>query len=229
VTSFGERDAAVFLHQRGSSPVERAFRSVDGAWVEDDTGRRFLDFTGNTCHNIGFAHPRLIAAVKDQLDTLPFATRGFTNEPAVLLAERLAALWPYGAARVLLGLSGADAIEMAMKLAYAASGRRRSLAFRDSWHGAALGALSAGGRAEERRAFPELAGCAHVTPFWPTDNRSPSPRRDGPSGDPVLSRRGSLRVLSRRADPYARPQTAGLVLAGRARGLRRFGNATDLR
>ncbi len=174
MTSLAERDAAVFLHQEGSSPVKRAFAGVSGAWAEDDTGHRFLDFAGNTCHNIGYAHPRLIAALKAQLDTLPFTTRGFTNEPAVLLAERLAALWPHGAARVLFGLSGTDAIEMAMKIAYVATGRRQSLGFVDSWHGAAFGALWAGGRAEERADFPSLAGCTHVTPFWPADNQSPS-------------------------------------------------------
>ncbi|MEO1456738.1 MAG: aminotransferase class III-fold pyridoxal phosphate-dependent enzyme [Pseudomonadota bacterium] len=174
MTPLADRDAAVFLHQAGSSPVERAFRGVEGAWAEDDTGHRFLDFAGNTCHNIGYAHPRLIAALTAQLGTLPFTTRGFTNEPAVLLAERLCALWPYGEARVLFGLSGADAIEMAMKIAYIATGRRQSLAFIDSWHGAAFGALSAGGRASEREALPALPGCSHVTPFWPADNQSPS-------------------------------------------------------
>jgi 4-aminobutyrate aminotransferase len=133
----------------------------------DEDGHRFMDFQGNTCHNIGYAHPRLVRALKDQLDDLPFTPRGFTNRPAVELAERLSELWPYGKGRILFGLSGADAIEMAMKLAYIATGRKRTLAFEESWHGAALGSVWAGGRVEERQGFPVFEGCVHVTPFWP--------------------------------------------------------------
>ncbi len=46
-----------------------------------------MDFHGNSVHHIGYGHPRLIAAIKAQLDDLPFAPRRFTNEPAVELAE----------------------------------------------------------------------------------------------------------------------------------------------
>lgn len=161
------RDAAVFLHQTGSTPLEHTFHRVEGIWAEDDSGHRFMDFHGNTCHNIGYRHPRLMQALKDQLDVLPFAPRKFTNEPAVQLAELLCELWPYGEAMVLLGLSGADAVEMALKLAYITTGRRNSLAFEDSWHGAALGAVWVGGRPSERMGFPEFSGCHHVPPFWP--------------------------------------------------------------
>ena len=175
MTSLIARDADAFLHQVGSSPVEKTFRAVDGIWAEDHSGHRFMDFQGNTCHNIGYRHPRLIQALKDQLDALPFTPRGFTNEPAVELAEQLSELWPYGKGRVLFGLSGADAIEMALKLAYVATGRVKTLAFEDSWHGAALGAVWAGGRAAERQGFPVFAGCHHVPPFWA--------RRRGEGGD----------------------------------------------
>jgi 4-aminobutyrate aminotransferase len=166
MSSLIERDAEAFLHQTGSSPVEKTFRAVEGVWAEDHSGHRFMDFQGNTCHNIGYRHPRLIQALKDQLDVLPFTPRGFTNEPAVALAEWLSELWPYGKGRVLLGLSGADAIEMALKLAYVATGRLKTLAFEDSWHGAALGAIWAGGRESERRGLPRFEGCHHVPPFW---------------------------------------------------------------
>jgi 4-aminobutyrate aminotransferase len=160
------RDAEVFLHQRGSSPVAHAFRRAEGVWAEDAQGHRFMDFLGNTCHNIGYQHPRLIAALKEQLDRLAFTPRGFTNEEAVCLAERLAAHWPYGPARALLGLSGTDAIEMALKLAFVATGRKRTLAFVGAWHGAALGALWVGGRGWQREGFPALEGCHHVAPYW---------------------------------------------------------------
>ncbi|UUX50999.1 aminotransferase class III-fold pyridoxal phosphate-dependent enzyme [Nisaea acidiphila] len=165
--SICERDAAAFLRQAGSTPVTHAFTACEGAWAVDESGHRFLDFHGNTCHNIGYAHPRMIAALKEQLDALSFAPRLFTSEPAVTLAEMLAARWPYGDARVLLGTSGADAIEMALKIAFVATGRTQTIAFNGSWHGAALGALSVGGTALEREEFPALEGCHHVHAYWP--------------------------------------------------------------
>jgi len=154
-----------------------------------------MDFQGNTCHNIGFRHPRLIKALKEQLDVLPFASRRFTSEVAVAFAEKLCALWPYGPAKVLLGLSGSDAVEMALKLAYVATGRTRTLAFADSWHGAGLGAVWAGGRSAERAGYPEFAGCHHVRPYWDT------PRETTQSvADIERAARLSLDDIARRLD-----------------------------
>jgi len=78
-------------------------------------GRRIVDFHGNSCHHIGYSHPRLIAALTRQLTGLTFAPRRFTCAPAVELAERLSQLWPGGEARVLLAPSGSDAVEIALK------------------------------------------------------------------------------------------------------------------
>ncbi|WP_051285176.1 aminotransferase class III-fold pyridoxal phosphate-dependent enzyme [Nisaea denitrificans] len=167
MTALRTRDATAFLHQADSTPVDHAFISCEGAGATDETGHRFLDFHGNSCHNIGYRHPRLIAALKEQLDTLCFTPRLFTSEPAVELAEMLAARWIYGPAKVLLGTSGADAIEMALKLAYIATGRTSTAAFDGSWHGAALGALSVGGTTSERVGFPALEGCHHAPSYWP--------------------------------------------------------------
>lgn len=167
MTALEIRDAAAFLHQAGSTPVDHAFVSCEGAWATDEAGHRFLDFHGNSCHNIGYRHPRLIAALKEQLDTLCFTPRMFTSEPSIELAEMLAARWHYGPAKVLLGVSGADAIEMALKLAYIATGRTSTAAFDGSWHGAALGALSVGGTTGERAGLPVLEGCHHAPSYWP--------------------------------------------------------------
>jgi len=167
------RDAAVFLSQRGSSPVRRAVVGCDGPYLIDADGGRILDFHGNGSHHLGYGHPAVLAALRRQLDVQPFSPRRFTNEAAVALAERLVALWPYGPARVLLAPSGTDAIEIALKLAYVATGRRGTLAFEGAWHGAGLGALSVGGRERERAGMPLLEGCRHLPAFWadPTAGR----------------------------------------------------------
>ncbi|MEN2977762.1 aminotransferase class III-fold pyridoxal phosphate-dependent enzyme (plasmid) [Tistrella bauzanensis] len=166
------RDAAAFLHQRGSTPVARAVVAAEGPWLTDGDGHRVLDGHGNGCHHIGYRHPRLVDALTRQLATLPFAPRRFTNAPAVALAERLAGLWPYGPARVLFAPSGSDAIEIALKLAYVATGRQGSIAFAGAWHGAGLGALSVGGRFAEAAPMPRLSGCRHVPAYWPADGLS---------------------------------------------------------
>ncbi|MFA6968628.1 aminotransferase class III-fold pyridoxal phosphate-dependent enzyme [Bosea sp. (in: a-proteobacteria)] len=87
-----------------------ALHAVDGVWLEDDEGRRLLDLHSNTAHHIGYGHPKLIAALKVQLDELPFAPRRFANAPAVALAEKLLSRWQGPPARVLFATGGSDAL-----------------------------------------------------------------------------------------------------------------------
>ena len=84
-----DRDAAAFLHQSLSSPCVSTIAKAEGIWIEDTAGRRFMDFHGNSVHHIGYGHPRVTAAIKAQVDALPFSPRRFTNEVATRLAERL--------------------------------------------------------------------------------------------------------------------------------------------
>lgn len=164
------RDAAVFFHQNGSSPCVSALRGVDGVWLADDAGRRLLDLHGNTAHHIGYAHPDLIAALKDQLDTLPFSPRRFTNEPAVTLAEKLLSKWPGPPARVLFATGGSDAIEIALKLARVATGKHETISVEGSYHGHGFGAFGLSRAAPDPRLGPFLPGRHHVTPYWHPDD-----------------------------------------------------------
>ncbi|MEM6847228.1 MAG: aspartate aminotransferase family protein [Pseudomonadota bacterium] len=161
-----ERDADAFLHQSLSSPCASTIAKAEGIWIEDTAGRRYMDFHGNSVHHIGYGHPRLIAAIKDQLDALPFSPRRFTNAVCVELAERLGALAPWPA-KVLFTTGGSDAVEVALKIARAATGCFKTLSFWDSFHGAGFGASSVGGEATFRSkiAGPLLPGAEHVAPF----------------------------------------------------------------
>ena len=161
-----KRDADAFLHQALSSPCVSTIAKATGIWIEDTAGRRFMDFHGNSVHHIGYGHPRLIAAIKAQLDTLPFSPRRFTNDVSTELAERLGALAPWPA-KVLFTTGGSDAVEVAMKVARAATGRFKTLSFWDAVHGAGFGASSVGGEATFRSeiAGPLLPGAEHVAPF----------------------------------------------------------------
>ena len=161
------RDSAVFLHQRGSTPCLNAIRKAEGIWIEDLAGRRYMDFHGNNVHHIGYGHPRLKAALKAQMDELPFTPRRYTSEPAVALAERLVASSPHGSAKVLFAPSGSDAVEIALKLARLKTGRYKTLAFWDSYHGHGYAAVSAAGTGTDRthRIGPLLPGGLLVPPF----------------------------------------------------------------
>lgn len=161
------RDADVFLHQSLSSPCVSSIAKAQGSWIEDHDGKRYLDFHGNSVHHIGYGHPRLVAAIKAQLDELSFAPRRFTCDPAVELAEKLISISPADLSKVLFTTGGSDANEVALKVARAATGRFKTVSFWDAFHGAGFGAASVGGEATFRShiAGPLLPGAEHVAPF----------------------------------------------------------------
>ncbi len=163
-----EQDAKWFLHQSLSTPCLNVLRHVEGAWIEDNEGRRYLDFHGNCAHQVGFAHPKVIAAIKQQLDELCFCPRRYTCEPAIKLAARLAELAPGDLKRVSFAPGGTSVIGMALKYARVATGRFKFVSLWDSFHGASLDAISISGEAAFRKGIgPLLPGCEHVPPPEP--------------------------------------------------------------
>jgi 4-aminobutyrate aminotransferase len=164
-----QQDAQHFLHQSLSTPCLNVLRAAQGSWIEDVEGRRYLDFHGNNVHQVGFGHPRVIAAIKQQLDELSFCTRRYTCQPAIELASELGRLAPGDLKRVLFAPGGTSAIGMALKLARIATGRFKFVSMWESFHGASLDAISVGGEAAFRQGIgPLLPGCEHVPP---PDNR----------------------------------------------------------
>jgi 4-aminobutyrate aminotransferase len=163
-----EEDARYFLHQSLSTPCLNGMRACAGLYIEDLQGRRYMDFHGNYVHQVGFANPAVIAAIKAQLDDLSFCTRRYTNRTAVALARKLAALAPGDLNKVLFCPGGAGAIGMALKLARAATGRHKTISMWDSFHGASLDAISVGGEEIFRGGIgPLLPGAEHVPPPEP--------------------------------------------------------------
>src|SRR5436190_6972304 len=165
-------DAKHFLHQSLSTPCFNALKSACGIWLEDVEGRRIMDFHGNSVHQVGHGHPRVVAAMKSALDLLPFSPRRFTNAYAVDLAVKLAALAPGDLNKVLFAPGGAGAIGMALKLARVATRRHKTISMWDSFHGASLDTISIGGEALFRRDMgPLLPGAEHVPPCDPRNCR----------------------------------------------------------
>jgi 4-aminobutyrate aminotransferase len=163
-----DEDSRYFLHQSLSTPCMNALASAAGIWLTDVEGRRFMDFHGNSVHQVGHGHPRVVDAVKGALDTLPFSPRRFTNDHAVALARRLIERAPGDLCKLLLAPGGAEAIGMALKLARLATGRHKTISMWDSFHGASLDAISIGGEALFRRDMgPLRPGTEHVQPCDP--------------------------------------------------------------
>ena len=207
------RDSAAFLHQSLSSPCLTAIARAEGIWIEDTMGRRYMDFHGNSVHHIGYGHPRLKEAIKAQIDDLCFAPRRFTCEPAVELAETLGKLAPGDLGKVLFTTGGSDAIEVALRLARAATGRFKTLSFWDAFHGAGFGASSVGGEATFRSgiAGPLLPGAEHVAPWgarncaYGHDSLEDSARACARMISYVLAREGDVAAVvaePMRATPY---------------------------
>jgi 4-aminobutyrate aminotransferase len=160
-----EEDSRYFLHQSLSTPCLNALESCEGSLIRDMDGREYLDFHGNSVHQVGYGNPRVIEAVKKQLDLLPFCPRRYTNGVAVALARRLALLAPGDLNKVLLAPAGALAVSMALKLARVATGRFKTISFWGAFHGATLDAISVGGEAMFRDGIgPLLPGAIHVAP-----------------------------------------------------------------
>ena len=164
------RDSDAFLHQSVSTPCLNGIAQAQGLWITDTAGRRYMDFHGNNVHHVGYGHPHVVTAIKAQLDALSFAPRRYACERSVELAEALGAQFRRlsgHAGRVLFTTGGSDAVEVAIKLARAATGRFKTLSFWDAFHGAGFGASSVGGESLFRggRVGPLLPGTEHVAPF----------------------------------------------------------------
>ncbi|MGI9507788.1 MAG: aminotransferase class III-fold pyridoxal phosphate-dependent enzyme, partial [Geminicoccaceae bacterium] len=217
------RDAACFIHQSVSSPCLSAIKKAEGIWIEDQDGRRYMDFHGNSVHHIGYGHPRLKAAIAKQMDELPFAPRRFCCDVATELAEKIGAISPPGLEKILFTTGGSDAIETALKIARIATGRFKTLSSWDSFHGAGFGASSVGGEQLFRMGpiGPLLPGTEHVPSFDAYRNpfgieHSRDTPRDQEVGDIVaglirytLEKEGDIAAVvaePNRAVPYIPPK-----------------------
>ena len=105
-----DEDARYFLKQSLSTPCLNTMRTGDGIYIEDMQGRRYMDFHGNNVHQVGFANPDVIQAIKDQLDSLSFCTRRYANRVAVDLARKLTEIAPGDLGKVLFCPGGAEAV-----------------------------------------------------------------------------------------------------------------------
>jgi len=144
---------------------DKQFVSADGINVWDSEGNRYLDFLGGYgALNLGHNHPRVLAAL-DQVKELPNLLQASLGTVASALAKNLAAIAPGNLQRSFFCNSGAEAVEGALKLARAATGRQLLVYCMGSFHGKTMGALSVTGREKYQKAFQPLVTGTVPIPF----------------------------------------------------------------
>ena len=143
MSTWAERYDAALMKTFGTPA--RALVRGEGPWVWDSDGTRYLDLLGGIAVNaLGHAHPRLTAAIADQVGTLTHVSNLFTTRAQIDLAEKLDALVSGDSglpARVFFTNSGTEANEAALKVTRL-TGRTRIVAMEGSFHGRTMGALS---------------------------------------------------------------------------------------
>lgn len=161
-----------FTHNRLYKKQPRLVERAEGMYYHTPDGRRLLDgLSGLWCSNAGHRHPRIVAAVKAQLDELDYAVAFQVGHPkAFALASRLAALAPAPLNHVFFANSGSEACDTALKIALAYhkargdGGRYRLIGREKGYHGVGFGGISVGGIAPNRKAFAGamLPGVDHL-------------------------------------------------------------------
>jgi acetylornithine/N-succinyldiaminopimelate aminotransferase len=166
---YAARYAASLMNAFG--PPKLVLTRGRGAHVWDADGREYVDLLGGIAVNaLGHAHPALVGAVTEQLETLGHVSNFFTTGPQVELAEtllRLVGVEP-GAGRVFLTNSGAEANEAAFKLTRR-TGRTHVVAAQGGFHGRTMGALALTSKEAYRTPFEPLPGEVTFVPYGDVD------------------------------------------------------------
>src|SRR5256714_1126913 len=160
------RDRERFV-PRGISTTDLVVTRAWGARVWDADGHEYVDFAGGiACQNLGHGDAGIVRAIHEQVDRyLHQCFMVGVYEPYVAVAEKLDALWPGGAAtKTLLLNSGAEAIENAVKIARAATGRAGVVVFDRAFHGRTNLTMAMTSKLVYKQGFGPLATDVHRAP-----------------------------------------------------------------
>ena len=162
------RGQVAYLRAGHLDVLETARRGV--GFVDGFTGRRMVDaFTSAGCFNVGRGNPRVLAAVRKALETCDCGTPGLDSQPRQALRARLAEIAPGDLDQVLICAGGGDAVDAAIKLARASTGRVEILSTVKAYHGHTGLALSANGKPHYRDYCEPLSEGVRFVPFGDLD------------------------------------------------------------
>ena len=144
----------------GVSTPRLVVARAEGARIEDVDGKAYIDFAGGLgCANLGHSHPAVVAAIREQLDRyLHQCFMVGTYTPYIEVCRRLDELWPGDSqTKSILVNSGAEAIENAVKIARAATGRAGVVVFDRAFHGRTLLTMAMTAKLVYKQGFGPLA------------------------------------------------------------------------
>lgn len=162
----------LFDWQQQGSTRPLAVASAKGCEFFTVDGKRYLDFSSQLmCVNAGHADPRIAEAIAEQARTLPYVTPYATTAVRAELARKLAELMPGDLDKVYFCLGGAEANEMAIRIAKAVTGRHKILARYRSYHGATFATVTLTGEPRRWGNEPGMPGVVHVLDPYHGTNR----------------------------------------------------------
>ncbi|MGH1385479.1 aspartate aminotransferase family protein [Kordia sp.] len=163
-----KEDFFTYQAQTTPHPLAMEISHADGSYIYDTNHKKHLDFVaGVSACSLGHKHPRVVNAIKDQLDQyLHVMVYGeYVQKSAVELTKLLASHLPDSLEKTYLTNSGTEAIEGAMKLAKRFTGRSELIAAKHAYHGNTQGAMSIMGFEERKSAFRPLLPDVHFIKF----------------------------------------------------------------
>ena len=130
--------------QAGLNPIN--VKEAKGVYLYDRDGKKYLDFSSQLMNvNIGHGHPAVLEAVARQMKQVSYITPNMITKARGELARKLSEITPGDLSKTFFTLGGADAIDNAIKLARVYTGKHKIITHYRSYHGATIGAISAGG------------------------------------------------------------------------------------
>lgn len=143
---------------------------AEGCYIYDHEDRKYLDCLGGYgTFSFGHRNPKVVEAVKKQLDIMPLGGKAFFSQKAADLATRLAELAPGDLQFSFFCNSGTEAVEACLKMAKGASGKSKIVSTEGSYHGKTLGALATTGREKYRKKFEPLMPGVQFVPYGDVD------------------------------------------------------------
>jgi taurine--2-oxoglutarate transaminase len=139
-------DYTLFCWSPQSTVHPLNIEKAHGVYLYDRDGKRYLDFSSQLMNvNIGHSHPKVLAAMKKQMDNLCYIYPGSVSEARGLLGKKLAEISPKNLTKSFFVVGGAEAIENAIKVARMYTQRHKIITKYRSYHGATMGAITASG------------------------------------------------------------------------------------
>ena len=157
-----EHTLFAWSNQKGLDPIH--IKKAKGVYLYDDQGKRYIDFSSQLMNvNIGHGREEITEAVTKQMESLSYVSPSFTTDSRGLLGEKLALITSDHLNKAFFTLGGAESNENAIILASLYSGKHKIITHYRSYHGATIGAVTAGGDPRKNEVDnQQVPNCIHV-------------------------------------------------------------------